>query len=200
MTNRCQNKPGAPGSPPAATDVAGLLPELYRLYRAELVAFVRSRFGSGPPEPEDVAQQSFANFAAQGSRGTIVNPRAFLFRTAQNIAINDYKHQRVGRRFLEAAPQPQEICEARDDFNPEVVLIGKEQYSLLEQVIRGMPRRRREVLLLNRLEGLSYAEIARRLGISESVVRKHAAMAVRECAAVLLDAQGTSSNASSEHG
>lgn len=200
MTHRFRNKPDAPGCPPASVNAAGPLPDLYKRYRRELVAFIRSKFGSGPPEPEDVAQQAFANFAALGLRETIANPRAFLFRTAHNIVLNDRKHQRVGRRFLETAPHPQEICEARDDLNPEVVLVGKEQYSLIEQVIRAMPRRRREVLLMNRLEGLSYAEIARRLGISESVVRKHAAVAVRECAAVLLDAQEPSANASSEHG
>lgn len=166
---------------------AKALPDHYGRYRAELVAFVRSKFGPGPPEPEDVAQQAFANFAALGPQATIANPRAFLFRIAHNIVINDRKHQRVGRRFFETAPDPQEICEARDDFNPEVVLLGREQYRLIEQVIHDMPEKRRGILLLNRLEGLSYAEIARRLGLSESVVRKHVALAMRECASVLLE-------------
>ena len=161
----------------------------YARYRAELVAFVRAKFGSGPPEPEDVAQQAFANFAAVGPHATIANPRAFLFRIAHNIVINDRKRQRVGSRFFENVPNPNEVCEARDDFNPEVVLLGKEQYGVIEQVISGMPEKRRLVLILHRLEGLSYAEIGRRLSLSESVVRKHAAMAIRECASALLDSQ-----------
>lgn len=184
-----------------AAVVSQPLPELYQSYRAELVAFVRAKFGAGPPEPEDVAQQAFANFAAQaqGRHETITNPRAFLFRIAHNLVINERKHQQVGRRFLEAAPDPKEICEARDDFNPEVVLSGRQRYRLIEQVIRGMPEKRRRILLLNRLEGLSYAEIGRRLGLSESVVRKHAALAVRECAAVLLDAQEPGRKDFSDH-
>jgi len=164
------------------------LPNLYRHYRAELVAFVRTKFGAGPPEPEDVVQQAFANFLAHGSEDTVANPRAFLFRTVHNIALNDRKHQRVGRRCLEDAPSSQEVCEARADWDPEVVLIGREQLQLIESVIRAMPEKRRQVLLLNRLENLSYAEIARRMGLSESVIRKHAAYAIRECAACLGEA------------
>jgi RNA polymerase sigma factor (sigma-70 family) len=165
------------------------LPELYGRYRAELIRFVRLHFGAGPPEPEDVAQQAFANFAALGPRDTVANPRAFLFRIAHNIVINDRKRQSIGRRFFVATPEPREICEARADWDPEIVLLGKEQYRLIEQVIRAMPTKRRIILLLNRFEGLSYAEIARRMALSESVVRKHAALAVRECAAVLRETQ-----------
>jgi RNA polymerase sigma factor (sigma-70 family) len=190
VTDSFPDETAEPGHPSVAANNAKSLPELYGRYRAELIAFVRARFGSGPPEPEDVAQQAFANFAALGPHQNVANPRAFLFRIAHNIVINDRKHQSVGRRFLEASPDPREICEAREDFNPEVVLVGKEQYRLIEQVIRNMPEKRRRILLLNRLEGLSYAEIGRRLGLSESVVRKHTALAIRECAAVLLEVQG----------
>jgi RNA polymerase sigma factor (sigma-70 family) len=171
------------------------LPELYGRYRAELIGFVRLKFGAGPPEPEDVVQRAFANFAALRPDKTVSNPRAFLYRTAHNIVINDRKRQLVGRRIFETAPDPHELCEARDDFNPEVVLLGQEQYRLIEQVIRHMPKKRRLILLLSRFEGLSYAEIARRTGLSESAVRKHTALAVRECAAVLVEAQEPSRKA-----
>jgi RNA polymerase sigma factor (sigma-70 family) len=184
-----RDKPSVPGGLSVSAIGVKPLAELYGLYRAELIAFVRMRFGAGPPEPEDVVQQAFANFAALGRCDTIANPRAFLFRTAHNIAVNDLKHQRVGHRIFESSPQPQEFSEARDDFNPEVVLLGKEQYQMIEQVICDMPEKRRLILLLNRLEDLSYAEIARRMGLSESVVRKHAALAIRECAAALLEAR-----------
>jgi RNA polymerase sigma factor (sigma-70 family) len=176
--------------PPAVEATGpGPLSDLYRRCRKELVAFVRQRFGSGPPDPEDIAQQTFANFAALGPHKSIANPRAFLFRTAHNIALNERKHQRIGKRFLESNPDPREIREERDDFDPEVVLLTREQYSLIESVIRAMPPKRRQALLLSRLEGLSYVEIGRRLGQSESAVRKHVAAAIRECGAVLLSAE-----------
>ncbi len=167
---------------------ASPLSDLYGRHRAELIAFIRAKFGPGPPDPEDVAQQAFANFAALEGRTAVLNPRAFLYRTAHNIATNHRKHDRIGRRFLEPAPRSGEVHEARDDFNPETMLSDREQCRLLEDAIRAMPAQRRSYLLLNRIDGLSYAEIARRVGLSESAVRKHVALAVRECGAVLLQA------------
>jgi len=186
VTERFKDTSLAQGSHSAA-DAAdeGPLSDLYRRCRKELVAFVRQKFGSGPPDPEDIAQQAFANFAALGPDEAVANPRAFLFRTAHNIAINHRKHERIGQRFLESNPDPREIREERDDFDPQVVLLSREQYSLIESVIRAMPRKRRQALLLNRLEGLSYVEIGRRLGLSESAVRKQLAAAIRECAGAL---------------
>lgn len=188
MTDGFEEETGGSAFSPPPPPEDKPLSDLYGRYRKELIAFVRLKFGGGPPEPEDVAQQAFMNFAALGSRTAVLNPRAFLYRTAHNIVINHRKHERIGRQFFESAPAAHEICEARDDFNPEVVLLGKEQYSLIEGVIRAMPRKRRQFLLLNRIEGLSYAEIARRVGLSESVVRKHVALAVRECGSILLKA------------
>jgi RNA polymerase sigma factor (sigma-70 family) len=184
-----EKPPAAAGQTPVSTAEAAPLSDLYGRYRNELVAFIRQKFGSGPPEPEDVAQQAFANFAAVGPNETIANPRAFLYRTAHNIVINDRKHDRVGRRFLESNPDPTEICEARDDFDPEAVLVSGEQFRLIEQVIRDMPQKRRQSLLLSRLEGLTYAEIGQRLGQSERAVRKHVAAAIRECGAALQRAE-----------
>jgi RNA polymerase sigma-70 factor (ECF subfamily) len=174
---------------PASPQDAAHLSDLYGRYRHELIAFVRRKFGKGPPEPEDVAQQAFANFAACAPAGSVANPRAFLYRCAHNIVLNHLKHERAGARFFERAPDPKEICEARADWDPEVVLAGREQYRLLEATIRAMPLARRQMFLLNRVEGLSYAEIGRRLGRSESVVRKQVALAIRACGAVLLAAE-----------
>ena len=165
------------------------LSDMYGRYRSELIGFVRRKFGKGPPEPEDVAQQAFVNFASLRSAGTIAHPRAFLFRIAHNIVLNSRKHDQIGRRFLESNPPPNERCEARDELDPEAVLLSREQCGLLEIAIRGMPPMRQEFLLLNRLEEFSYAEIARRMGRSESVVRKQVALAIRECGAAMLAAE-----------
>lgn len=70
---------------------------LYERYRRELVAFVRMKVG-GPPEPEDVAQQAFVNYAALDDPAAVRNPRAFLYRTAANIVTN----QRFSSPFLSA--------------------------------------------------------------------------------------------------
>jgi RNA polymerase sigma factor (sigma-70 family) len=160
------------------------LSELYGRYRAELLALVRRTIGQGPPEPEDVVQQAFLNFAAQPVEH-LANPRAYLHRTAHNIAINGSKRERVRQKYVESSPDPKEVQEARPDWDPEVVLRDRQHYALVKAAIRALPRRQRLYLLMNRVEGLSYAEIGRRVSLSESVIRKQVALAVSECIAAL---------------
>jgi DNA-directed RNA polymerase specialized sigma24 family protein len=74
---------------------------------------------------------------------------------------------------------------ASDDLSPEFVLQEQELFRVVEETIRRMPMRRREFLLLHRAEGLSYAEIARRTGVSATAVKKHVALAVAACGVAL---------------
>jgi RNA polymerase sigma factor (sigma-70 family) len=50
-------------------------------------------------------------------------------------------------------------------------------------VLLELPERTRQIFVLRRLEGLSYFEIGRRLGVSVSAVEKHMQRAVRHLAA-----------------
>lgn len=184
MTVSTGDKPAIEASNPASAPDFQPLNELYGRYRAELVALVRRTIGRGPPEPEDIVQQTFMNFAAQ-TAGQLANPRAYLHRTAHNLAINGSKRERVRRKYLESSPDPKEMQEGRPDWDPEVVLQDRQRYALVKAAIRALPRRQRLYLLMNRIEGISYAEIGRRVNLSESVIRKQVAIAVSECAAAL---------------
>ena len=166
-----------------------ILRALYQNYREELVAFVRKKVGAGPPEPEDVTQQAFANFAALETPQIIENPRAFLYRTANNILVNYQKREAHGRKVMTASREQEEIFGARDDLSPEIVLLEKERLHLVLRTLKAMPKRRRWFLLLHRMEGLSYAEIGRRVGVSDSTVRREVEAAVAACAEAILAAQ-----------
>lgn len=48
----------------------------------------------------------------------------------------------------------------------------------LRDAVAELPERTQQIFRLNRLEGLTYAEVARRLGISDSSVQKHLAKAL----------------------
>ena len=53
-----------------------------------------------------------------------------------------------------------------------------ELLALLERAMDALPRRTREVFLANRVDGLSYAEIARVTGLSRRQVQRHMAKAL----------------------
>jgi len=151
---------GAPSEPGLAA--------LYRRHWAELVAYARRTFGAGPPEPEDIVQATFARFAALPENAEVANPRAFLFRTAHNIGVDAHRSQ---TRATHAASDPQLTNDGRD-FSPEDVLVSRDELARLEAALAALRPRQRTALLMHRLDGLSFAEIGRRMGVSPSGARK----------------------------
>jgi RNA polymerase sigma-70 factor (ECF subfamily) len=152
----------------------------------DLCAFLRARFGAGPPDPEDVAQQAFLKLGERPADQALESPRAFVFRVAINLTLDDRRRQRrVDRSLVASGPE----LSPPEDPGLEQALIAKDDLKLLEQVIAGLPERHRRYLAANRIEGLSFAEIARRQGVSESLVRKTIDEAAAVCQRAL--ARGT---------
>jgi RNA polymerase sigma-70 factor (ECF subfamily) len=58
--------------------------------------------------------------------------------------------------------------------------MGAQRLTRVIAVIEAMPPRRREVFLLHRIEELTYAQIARRIGVSMKAVEKHMHLAMRQ--------------------
>jgi RNA polymerase sigma factor (sigma-70 family) len=142
---------------------------LYARHWDELCHYIKKHFGPGPPDPEDIAQDAFMRFVAIEDREAIDNPRAYLFRTAHNVLVDE--HRRLALRS--ASPAATEVRPASDDRTPERVLVGQERLEILTRSLHAMPTARRRSFLLNRLQGLSCAAIARMTGYSESAVKKH---------------------------
>lgn len=163
---------------------------VYEAHVKQLLRFIRSKVGSGPPDPEDIAQQAFANFAGLANPADIDNPGSFLTRTAINL-IND--HFRAARR-RKTEPADHDALEKlildHDETSPEVVVLGRERFEGVLAAVQTLSRRRRRFLLLHRIEDLSYAEIARRSGVSATLVRSEVAEAVRLCREAVLRIEG----------
>lgn len=158
---------------------------LYARHWGELCHYIKKHFGPGPPDPEDVAQDAFMRFVAIEDRQAIENPRAYLFRTAHNVLVDE--HRRLALRG--ASPVAAEARPASDDLTPERVLVGQEQLVILTRSLRAMPAARSRSFLLNRLQGLSCAAIARMTGYSESAIKKHIDVALMDLEAALSDAE-----------
>jgi RNA polymerase sigma factor (sigma-70 family) len=158
---------------------------LYARHWGELCHYIKKHFGPGPPDPEDVAQDAFMKFAAIDDREAIDNPRAYLFRMAHNILVDE--HRRLALR--RANPGDTETRPASDDRTPERVLVGRERLEILTGCLRAMPAARRRSFLFNRLQGLSCAAIARMTGYSESAIKKHIDLALKDLEASLSQAE-----------
>ena len=70
---------------------------------------------------------------------------------------------------------------AVEELSPDRIHDGKRQLGLVVKALWAMPKKRRKLLMMSRFDGLSYAQIARTVGLSETVVRKHVTKALLDC-------------------
>lgn len=136
-----------------------------------LVREVRSRT-RGRADPEELLQAAYLRLARYRAEHAVENVAAFLVRTAVNIGVDNYRHDRF---IADAPPDEAGVCE-NSPLQDEVLAAR----ARLERVREGLSRltpRTREIFLMHRLDGMKYREIADRLGISQSAVEKHIAKA-----------------------
>lgn len=159
-------------------DVSALLASFRDNYR-DLLRFLTRRTGDAE-RAADLAQDTYLKLAAlTPASGEIRNPRAYVYRVAGNLAIDTLRRDRriAGDfTFLEASD-----VVADPTPSPETRVIGQQRLRLLEAALDELPTKPRLALLLNRLEGRTFAEIASRLAVSESMVAKYIAQALRHC-------------------
>jgi RNA polymerase sigma factor (sigma-70 family) len=156
-----------------------LVCDLYKEHWKGICGYIRTHFGAGPPEPEDVAQSAFARFVTADT-DRIANPQAFLYATARNLVIDHHRHAKREQSFIRT--QSAVNSEAMpSELTPENVLIQAERFRILAEALERAPAADRRMILLNRFEGLSYAEIGHRFGMSTETVRKRIERTLAVC-------------------
>lgn len=163
---------------------AETLDALYRSYWPDLCGRLRHAFGAGPPDPEDAAQAAFMRFAALPDRDQVINPRAFIWRSAVNFTI-DYKRRDRHRfeyvRHYRTAGSFADI----DTVSPEEEVIELERLNLLRNAIGQMAEKPRTVLTLHCFKGYTYQQICDQTGWSYGDVYRQMVTALEVLSASL---------------
>lgn len=161
---------------------------LYDENCAPLVGHLKAYFHSCPQQAEEVAHDAFEKVVTHNRSNTIENIKAFLWRTANNLAISRIRSQKVAHKY-EAEARHLFSTDHGYLLNPERVLEAKEKIKIVKDALRIMPKQRRRAFILTRIENLSHAQASQRMGISRPAVSKHVAKAMTDIHAALHNAQ-----------
>lgn len=159
--------------------------------RGSLLRFLTARCGD-PVEAEDLLQELWLKVATTAV-GPIANGRAYLFRMANNLALDHARARRRSMRrdraWLEADEPVAAHIEARPDMSPgaEAELIQAQEREQVRRAVEALPDGARRALLLYRFERRGQREIAAIMGISRSGVEKHLALAMKHLRRSLSD-------------
>ncbi|MGW8204078.1 RNA polymerase sigma factor [Sphingomonas bisphenolicum] len=167
------------------------LETLYGIHRADLRRFLIARTGDAA-DADDVLQELWLK-ARNIQAGPIENGRAYLYRMAQNLVVDRLreKQRRMERErrwsdqatdFAVAGAEPSDRSQ-----NAEEAILAREEVATLVSAIGNLPDGARKAFELHKIEGLSHADVATRLGISKSGVEKHMAVAMKYLRRALQD-------------
>ncbi len=158
------------------------LDAIFRLYHRELNRFAYRKLGDREAAA-DVVQDAFVRYlsadAQRADAARLDSPRFFLWRIVGNLMIDTIRRKRrqgihatwdeITEDVVDPAPLPDRLLETREEFR------------LVKEALETLSPNCRQALLLNRVEGLTHAQIAGRLGVSPSMVSKYIMSALRRC-------------------
>ncbi len=140
--------------------------ELYNQFVRRIFHFVHISIKSYA-DCEELVQVIFVKIWENHSN---INPEksisSYLYTVAKNCIINYYK-KNIYIQAFEANSQFA-LTEEEDTIIKEI--ISNDLNKRLNQLIRELPKKRKEIFLLSRVYHMTYHEIAKKMGISENTV------------------------------
>lgn len=152
-----------------------LLDALYGKYRHALWRFL-TRKRLTREDAADIVQETYCRIHESIDVAAILHPKAFLFKVANNIRLNDHKHRRHGIDHNTEELGALEI--AAEDPGPYRSINAQQEWEVVRAALLELPPTCREVFVMNRFEELSYAQIAAEMSLSVSMIEKHVSHAL----------------------
>lgn len=157
--------------------------QLFNRYQEKLlfytIAIVKSKGVA-----KDIVQETFIKLWTNRQK---LDPdqslSGFLHTIARNMALNHLKRAGYDQKLKERIWE--EIQEVQQRVQTEEVLFGRESSKLVQEAIRQLPPRRKQIFKLSREEGLTHQEIANQLDISPNTVKNQIVSALKEIRAYL---------------
>lgn len=153
-----------------------LVEGMYLQHRDWLVGWLLRNQGC-PHRAEDLSQDTFLRLLKRSDSLQPREPRALLISIAKGLLIDHFRRNALERAYL---AELERLPEALQPSEEERSLLF-ESLNQIDILLGHLSSKARAAFLYNRLDGLSHAEIAERLGVSVPRVRQYLAQGMRQC-------------------
>ncbi|MBL8257554.1 MAG: sigma-70 family RNA polymerase sigma factor [Pseudoxanthomonas mexicana] len=139
-------------------------------------------------ETEDLVQETYLRLlrAHQGSGERIVNPEAYLYTVATNLAREQAARRQRLPVLIEDVEQVAALMTSPEGVEDATDRAQRRQH--MQALLAGLPARTRAVLVMQYRDGLTYRQIAERMGVSSHMVKKHVVRGLAVCRRAVGDA------------
>lgn len=160
---------------------AGAFAVLFRRYYDALCAFAEGLVESADDAEEVVSEVFVRIWEARERLDVRASLKSYLYAATRNVALNHLRRVGAEERTLGRASQQGALpgVSAPTDGGASDIH-ARELERAIDEAISNLPPRRREIFLLHRLHGLTYAEIAAALEIAPKTVENHLGLALKD--------------------
>ncbi len=151
--------------------------ELYQEHSNALYRFISAKLSSS--DAADLMHDTFLRVLCLANGYELRRPRPFLFRVAHNLVLDHLKASRSSGH--DPCNGDEHLPQQTHHITPEISVYDQQRLRVMQLAIAELPPRCKEVFLLYKFEHCSHKTIARRLGISTSMVEKHVIRALSHC-------------------
>jgi RNA polymerase sigma-70 factor (ECF subfamily) len=152
-------------------------------HEAMLRAWLARGFGSRLAV-DDVVQEAFLRVLRARAAGELLAPKAFLFATARNLALDQLRRHAVSRTDSLVETDLSNVLD--DNVGVREDVARNQELALLTEAIQSLPDRCRQIMTLRLVYGLKQREIGEKLGISDRTVAAQLAIGTQKCTEYLL--------------
>jgi RNA polymerase sigma-70 factor (ECF subfamily) len=145
-----------------------VLSRLFAEHNRSLHAFLMSRLGN-EQEAREVAQEAYVRLLQLQRPAAVEFLRAYLFKTALNIAVDRARQRGARARLDNREPAPDLV----DGLSPERRLMAAEELAFIEKTLHELPPKYRRAFVLHRFDDWSTEQIAAELGVNKRMVRSY---------------------------
>lgn len=134
------------------------------------------RRGVPADDADDLVQEAFLRLERYERDHEVRSREAFVLQAVANLAVDRGRRAAIKNLYVsQAIGDLQNI--ASDAVGPEEALAGKIKVQRLEEGLAQLSEPLRRVLLMRRIDGMSFRDIAKREGQSTSAIEKRVARA-----------------------
>jgi RNA polymerase sigma factor (sigma-70 family) len=156
-----------------------LVERLFAQHGSALQAFLYRRVRKHPDAAE-LAQEVYLRMLRVADMGGIRNPEGYLYTVASNLAKEHARHERKDRDVLDVDdPLVQQQLAELPPFAGQ--LDTEQRVKRLREVLHQLSPKCQAAVVLQYWHGMSYEEIAQRLGVSTNMVKKYLSQALTHC-------------------
>jgi len=168
--------------PPSDSPSAQWFAEHVHPHEPLLRSWLASRF-STRVAIDDIVQESYVRVLRARANGELHAPKAYLFATARNLALDYLRRHHVTRTD---SLNEKDVSNVLDEHDVPETVARNQELALLTEAIQTLPDRCRQIFTLRAVYGMTQRAIGEKLGISDRTVATQLAIGVSKCTEYML--------------